>query len=140
MPTLIQWIHLTAAVIGVGGIGFLVVILLPSTHRLSPDQRDQLLKAVMGRFRWASWAVILLLVGSGLYNVRQFYWDLGWGLAWKLLTLKIVLAMLVFAISLCLTLPFKFLDRFRARRGLWLSLAFALALAVICISAYLRRG
>jgi uncharacterized membrane protein len=131
---------LTAAVVGVGGIGFLLVFLLPSTRRLSPEQRDLFLKSVMRRFRWASWAAALLLVGSGLYNVRQFYWDLGWGLAWKLLTLKIVLAFMVFAISLCLTVPLKFLDWFRARRSTWLLAAFALSIAVLYISAYLRRG
>jgi len=140
MATLVQWIHLIAAVVGVGGIGFLVGFLLPATRQFSTEQRDLLLKSVMGKFRWASWAVILLLLGSGLYNVRQFYWDLGWGPAWKYLTLKIILAFFVFAISLCLTLPLNVLNRFRARRTMWLSIAFSLALIVIYISAYLRRG
>ncbi len=140
MSTLIQWVHLTAAVIGVGGIGFLLVILFPCARLLNPDQQALLLKAVSEKFRWVSWAVILLLLGSGLYNLRQFYWDSPWGLAWKMLTLKIVLALLVFAISFCLTLPLKFLDRFRARRTTWLSIAFALAIVVIYVSAYLRRG
>lgn len=140
MSTLVQWIHLTAAVIGVGGMAFLLWCLLPATRRLDPERRDRLLRAVLGRFRWASWAVIVLLLGSGLYNVKMFYWDLGWGLAWKLLTLKIVLALLVFAISLCLTVPVKFLNWFRARRGTWLAIALGLAIAVLYISAYLRRG
>jgi hypothetical protein len=51
---------------------------------------------------------------------------------------KIILALFVFAISLLLTLPLKIFDRFRARRQMWLSIAFGLALAVILISAYLR--
>ncbi len=140
MSTLVQWVHLTAAVVGVGGIGFLLWFLLPVTRRLDPEHRDALLRAVLGRFRWASWAVIVLLLGSGLYNVKMFYWDLDWGLAWKLLTLKIVLAMLVFAISLCLTVPLKSLNWFRARRGTWLATALGLAIVVIYISAYLRRG
>ncbi len=140
MPTFVQWVHLTAAVIGVGGIGFLLVILLPSLRVLNPEQRDLLVRAVLGKFRWASWAVILLLLASGLYNVRQYYWEVAWGLSWKVLTLKIVLALALFAISLCLTLPFKFFDGFRARRRMWLSIALALGFIVILISAYLRRG
>lgn len=140
MPTLVQWIHLTAAVVGVGGIGFLLVILFPSSGLLAPDQRDLLLRAVLGKFRWVSWAVIVLLLASGFYNIRRFYWDVSWGLAWKILTLKIVLALVVFGISLCLTLPLRFFDRFRARRATWLSIAFALAIVVIYISAHLRRG
>ncbi len=140
MPTLVQWIHLTAAVFAVGGMGFLLLVLWPSSQLLAPNERDRLTKAVQGRFRWVSWSAIVLLLASGLYNVRHNYWDVHWGLAWKMLSLKIALAFAVFAISLCLTLPFPFLDWFRARRSLWLSITFALAVGVIYISAYLRRG
>lgn len=138
-PTIVQWIHVSAAVMGVGGIGFLVVVLLPSGRVLQPDQRDLLFKAVMGRFRWVSWSVIALLLGSGIYNVGQV-WEMPWGTYWWLLTIKIVLAMLVFCISLCLTLPVKFFGFFRARRKAWLTIALTLAMVVILISAYLRRG
>jgi uncharacterized membrane protein len=139
MSTIFQWIHVGAAVIGVGGIGFLLIVLLPSLTVLSAEQRDQLAQAVMGRFRWVSWTVIVLLLVSGLYNVK-LVWEAPWGTYWRLLTVKVILALLVFAISLGLTLPFRFLDRFRARRRFWLTLAFALALIVIFISAYLRRA
>jgi uncharacterized membrane protein len=138
MSTLFQWIHVTAAVIGVGGIGFVLVVLLPSARVLSPEQRDPFLRAAMGRFRWVSWSVILLLLSSGLYNIHLRAWEAPWGPYWKWLTVKIVLAFLVFAISLVLTLPLKAFDRFRARRKTWLSVAFGLALTVILISAYLR--
>ena len=140
MSTLVQWVHLTAAVVGVGGIGFLLLFLLPSARRLSAEQRDLLLKDVLGNFRWATWTVIGLLFVSGLYNVREFYWDMRWGLAWKYLTFKIVLAFVLFAISLSVTLPLKSLNWFRARRRFWLSIAFTLGLIVIYLSAYLRRG
>lgn len=139
LPTIFQWIHVGAAVVGVGGIGFLLVVLLPSGEVLNPEPRDLLFRAVMGRFRWVSWAVIVLLLGSGFYNLRQV-WDVPWGTYWKFLSVKIALAMLVFAISLCLTLPLKSLERFRARRKVWLSVAFVLAMIVILISAYLRRA
>jgi uncharacterized membrane protein len=139
MSTIFQWVHVGAAVIGVGGMGFLVVVLLPSLGVLSPEQRDQLARAVMGRFRWVSWAVIVLLLASGLYNVT-LVWEAPWGTYWKLLTLKVILALVVFTISLALTLPFSFLERFRARRRLWLTVAFTLALVVILVSAYLRRA
>lgn len=140
MSTFMQWLHLSAAVVGVGGIAFLLFLLLPSARTLSPDQRDALMKKVLGRFRWVSWSVIFLLLGSGLYNLREFYWELAWGRAWKVLTVKIILALGVFAISLLLTLPLGIFDRFRARRGRWLSVALALALIVIFLSAYLRRS
>jgi uncharacterized membrane protein len=139
MSTIFQWIHVGAAVVGVGGMGFLIVVLLPSLGVLSAEQRDQLVRAVMGRFRWVSWTVIVLLLVSGLYNVT-LVWEAPWGTYWRLLSVKVILALLVFAISFALTLPFKSLDRFRARRKPWLTLAFALAMVVILISAYLRRA
>jgi uncharacterized membrane protein len=139
MSIIFQWVHVGAAVIGVGGMGFLIIVLLPSLAVLNPEQRDQLDQAVMGRFRWVSWTVILLLLVSGLYNVK-LVWEAPWGTYWRLLTVKVIFALVIFAISLALTLPFNFLRRFRVWRRLWLTLAFALALVVIFLSAYLRRA
>jgi uncharacterized membrane protein len=138
MSALVQWIHVTAAVIGVGGLGFLLLVLLPSARIFSPEQHDLLLKAVMARFRWVAGAVIVLLLTSGLYSIHLRAWDAPWGRYWKFLTLKIFLAFVVFTIALLLTLPVKAFARFRAQRQIWLAIAFGLALAVILISAYLR--
>lgn len=138
MTALVQWVHLVSAVVGVGGIAFVLVVLLPSLRVLGEEQRALLLKTVMGRFRWASWAAILLLLGSGLYNVRLRAWEAPWGPYWKLMTLKIFLAFCVFIISLLLTLPIPALNRVRAKRQQWLSIALAIAALVILISAYLR--
>jgi uncharacterized membrane protein len=139
MPTVVQWIHVTAAVIGVGGMAFLLFILMPALGGLDPEQRTLLVKRVMDRFRWVSWSAIFLLLASGLYSVRQYYWEMAWGKSWTLLTVKIVLALFVFVIALALTLPFKLFDWVRARRRIWLSIAFGLAVAVILIAAHLRR-
>ena len=139
MSTLVQWIHVTAAVIGVGGMAFLLFILIPSLGALDPEPRVLLAKRVMNRFRWVSWSVIFLLLVSGLYSIRQYYWELAWGKSWAFLTVKIVLACIVFVIALGLTLPFKLFDWVRARRQAWLAIAVGLAVAIIFISAYLRR-
>lgn len=138
MTALVQWIHILAAVVGVGGIVFVLFVLLPSLRVLGDEQRPLLLKAVMGRFRWASWGAMLLLLTSGLYNIHLRAWEAPWGAYWKVLTLKIVLAFCVFTISLLLTLPIPALEPFRARRQKWLSIALGIAVAVILISAYLR--
>jgi uncharacterized membrane protein len=139
MSTFLQWIHVTAAVISVGGMAFLLLILMPSLGALPPEQRDLLAKRVMDRFRWMIWPAILVLLVSGLYSIRQYYWEVAWGKSWKLLIVKIVLALVVLVIALALTLPFKLFDRMRARQQIWLSVAVGLAGAVIFISAYLRR-
>jgi uncharacterized membrane protein len=142
LATLVQWVHVAAAVIGTGGMGFLLLVLMPSLRILSPEQRQLLLKRVLGRFRWVSWAVIVLLIASGLGNIRLWVWDAPWGTYWEWLTLKIILAFFVFSISLALTLPLplKFLERVRSRRQFWLTTAFVLGLVVIWLSAYLRRA
>ncbi|TAM82561.1 MAG: hypothetical protein EPN47_07820 [Acidobacteria bacterium] len=139
MATFAQWVHLGAAVIGVGGMAFMLFVLLPSTGVLGEGQRVGLLKAVLVRFSWVSWSVIFLLLASGLYNVK-LVWLVPWGPYWELLTIKIVLAFVVFLIVLCLTIPLDIFDYFRQRRKQWLYAAFSLAMIVILISAHLRRG
>ena len=139
MSTFLQWVHVTAAVLGVGGMAFLLIVLTPGLGDLQPEQRQRLAKLVMDRFRWVLWSAMAVLLLSGLYNIREYYWEVAWGKSWELLTLKIILACIIFVIALALTLPFKLFDWVRARRQTWLAIAVGLAVAVIFISAYLRR-
>jgi uncharacterized membrane protein len=120
-------------------MAFMLLVLFPSVGILNEEQRDGLLKVVLGRFRWVAWSVIVLLLASGLYNIK-LVWLVPWGRYWTFLTVKIALALIIFAIVLCLTIPLSILSRFRKRRSLWLSIAFSLGMVVILISAYLRRG
>lgn len=138
LTSLVQWIHLIAAVAAVGGMVFILFILMPSLRVLGEDQGALLVKTILGRFRWISWGAILLLIGSGLYGIRVRAWEAPWGPYWKLLALKIFLALVVFVISLLMTLPIPSLEPFRVQRRKWLSIALGVALAVILISAYLR--
>jgi uncharacterized membrane protein len=140
MATTIQWIHLMASVVALGGMGFLLLILIPSLEVLSAEQREALSKAVAGRFRWASWSAMTLVLLSGLYNVRRYYWEEPWDRAWRFLALKVLLSFVFFGIVLGLTIPFKLFQPLRARRRQWLLVAFILGVVVVLISAYLRRG
>ena len=141
MPTFLQWVHVTAAVMGVGGMAFLLFVLTPGLGdlHLHSEQRDRLFREVRARFRWVLWSSMAVLLLSGLYNIRESYWEVAWGKSWELLTVKIVLACIVFVIALGLTLPFKLFAWVRARRQAWLAIAVGLAVAAIFISAYLRR-
>ena len=139
MTTFMQWVHVMAAVVGLGGMGFLLLILIPSLSVLGAEQQTSLLKAVTRRFRWVSWTAITLLVLSGLYNIRRYYWEVPWDKAWKLLAFKIILSFGLFAIVLALTLPLSVFNRMRARRRTWLIVALSLGVAVVLISTYLRR-
>jgi uncharacterized membrane protein len=121
-------------------MGFLLLILIPSLGVLSVEQRDALSKAAASRFRWATWSAVALLLLSGLYNIRRFYWEEPWGSAWRLLALKIMLSFAFFVIVLGLTVPFRLFEPLRARRRMWLLVAFILGVIVVLISSYLRRG
>ena len=140
MSTIVQWIHVMAAIVGLGGMGFMLLILIPSLRVLSAEQRDALSKVVANRFRWVTWSAVALLLLSGLYNVRRFYWEEPAGTAWSLLTLKILLSLTLFVIVVGLTIPFRLFEPLRVNRRIWLRVAFALGIVVVLISAYLRRG
>jgi len=140
MTTFVQWVHLMGAVLGVGGLAYVLLILLPALSALSPQERAVVCTTLTRRFGWLSCGAVLFLLLSGLYNVREYYWEVAWGRSWALLTVKIILSFALFGIVLSLTLPLKFLDRVRARRHRWLIVALALGATVILISAYLRRG
>ncbi len=128
-----------AAIIGLGGMSFMLLILLPSLGVLSPEQRTALSKAVANRFRWATWSAVTLLLLSGLYNVRRFYWEEPPGTAWNFLTLKILLSFVLFTIVLALSIPFRLFEPLRTRRKTWLLVAFILGVVIVLISTYLRR-
>jgi uncharacterized membrane protein len=140
MPTFMHWVHLMAAVIALGALGFLLLILIPAVGVLSAQQRETLSKAVAVRFRWASWSAMALLLISGLYSIRRYYWEEPWDRAWEFLTLKIVLALALFAIILGLSIPLRLFEPLRARRSTLVLAAFLLGVVVVLISAYLRRG
>src|SRR5487761_798134 len=125
LTTIMQWIHLSAAVAGIGGTAVLVVILFPALRQTEAAQREAVIRSVLMRFRWVTWTVIVLLIASGIYNM-SLVWEAPWGIYWKMLTLKIVLALAVFLIALCLTIPLKSLNWFRARREMWLAIALGL--------------
>jgi uncharacterized membrane protein len=129
-----------AAVVALGAMSFLFLILIPSLQVLSPDQRAALAKAMAARFRWVSWGAMTVLLVSGLYQVRRYYWEEPWDHAWRVLTLKITLSFILFALVLGLTVPFKLFEPLQARRRAWLLVALILGVMVVLISAYLRRG
>jgi uncharacterized membrane protein len=139
VSTFVQWVHIAAAVMAVGGYAFLLIALFPSLRILDLERRELLLRVVFERFRWVIWAVILVLFASGIYNTR-LAWEAPWGTYWNLLTIKIVLAFVFFAISVCLTLPIDLCRRFRARREFWFTVALGVASVILLISTYLRRS
>lgn len=72
------WLHILAATVWVGGMLFLVLVLIPALRRL--EQRGlaaTLVHHVGVRFRWIGWLSLLLLVLTGSVNLvmRGYGWS-----------------------------------------------------------------
>lgn len=138
LNALIQWLHITAAVVGVGGIAFMRLILIPSLGQLEPPARQRLLESVLPKFRLTVWTVIGVLIGSGLYNLATSD-HLGDPRYLRALEIKILLAVILFAISFGTTLPFPALAGMQKQRSRWLAVNLVLGIIILLFSAYLRR-
>lgn len=81
------WLHILAAAAWIGGMLFLVLVLVPVTRR--PAFREgaaALVEAVGRRFRWVGWVALGLLIASGVVQVayRGFVWADVWsGRLWQ---------------------------------------------------------
>jgi putative copper resistance protein D len=75
---LLVWLHLVAAAVWVGGMVFLVLVVVPITRRLEPRGLAVSLIAQSGRrFRRVGWGCLGILLVSGAFNLgsRGFGWE-----------------------------------------------------------------
>ena len=141
MSTLVQWIHVMAAVVSVGGVIFIRFVLLPSSEQLDAGSRMQLMDGVMRRYRPILWVCIGVLFVTGMYNLGMV--AVRGGLSIQpyaaVLLAKIALAFAVFGLGFALTLPGDLFKSLKNNRKLWLMVNAILAVIVVLLSAYLRR-
>ena len=138
LSALIQWLHITAAVVGVGGIAFMRLILIPSLGQVDQAARERLLQSVLPKFRLTVWTVIGVLIGSGIYNLLTAD-HLADPRYRTMLEVKLLLAVTLFAISFGLTLPYPALAGMQKQRPRWLAVNLVLGIIILFFSAYLRR-
>lgn len=74
------YLHILAAATWVGGIIFLVLVIVPSLRRLDPATAAPVLRATVFRFRAVGWAAFAVLFATGLYNLHAR------GIGWSELT------------------------------------------------------
>lgn len=136
-----RWLHMMAAVAAVGGTLFVVMALLPAARE---HPAPELLAAVQRRFKRLVHAAIGLLLLTGLYNylvvslprVRQWESASARGLYHGLMGVKIVLALVLFALALLLLKP---VPAMQVKRERWLLLNLVLGSAIVLIGSVLRR-
>jgi uncharacterized membrane protein len=138
MSAFMQWIHIVAVLVALGGVIFVRILLIPSLHVLDRAQVPILLGKISSRFNPILWTCIGLILVSGVYNVTtsSFLFSSWYKLV---LSIKILLALTLFTINLALTLPISAFSKIQKDRPKWLLVNIALGTVILLLSAYLRR-
>jgi putative copper export protein len=141
---LMRWLHVGAAVVGVGGTVMMRLVLLPILDRL--PNGAEVLAAVRPPFKRLIHSAIGLLFLTGIYNyalvaipkVREFKGAEPNPLApyHGVMGLKILLSLVLFGIAFALLKPVPALHE---NRKTWLSVNVVLGLLILLLAAYLRR-
>lgn len=102
------WIHIVAACLWLGGMLFLVLVLVPALkHLQDPALSARLIRETGRRFRLVGWVTLGVLVGSGLSNLyargvrigdalRADFWNTPFG---GVLGFKLAIVFLILALS-----------------------------------------
>lgn len=139
LDTLMQWLHLGGVIIGVGGVAFARFVLIPTAAALPPEQRAPFMARIGARFNPILWTAIGVILVSGLYNMLSSL-QAGVDARYQaVLGLKVLLALVLFAIAFLITLPFPALAGMQKQRPRWLLVNLALATLIVLLSAALRR-
>ena len=138
-------LHVSTAIVLVGGVFFMRFILMPAASRtLSEAQHVALREAVLAGWKRVVHAGITLMLASGLFNYLRVIFEKthkGDGLYHGLLGFKILVALVIFFISSALVGRSAGLQRFRDNSRFWLGVNLLLALLIVAISGFLKiRG
>ena len=143
----VVWAHIAALVAAIGGSAFAFLILRPlALKTLEPPVAMRFMGALQQRFRWVVWGSILVFIVTGLWSSWAFcgitsldaLFDTSFG---RTLAVKSLLAVILFASALSITLPLPGLAWFRQRQAtiFWINVSLA-AVIVLLASLMVRRG
>jgi uncharacterized membrane protein len=138
-----RWLHVSTAIVIVGGTVFLRFILSPSAEQLPQPDHDRLRELVTAGWRKVVRAGIVLFLLTGFYNylVVAVPKHKGDGLYHALMGIKILTALAVFFLAEALVGRAKPFEGLRAARKNWLVVLLVLAFFIVAISSLLRvRG
>ena len=131
LNVLMRWMHITSVVVLVGGVLYARLLIVPAIASLPADQQDSLGDAMAARYRSLLYLAMLLLTGTGIYNMVM---NTGRGPFYQsLLGTKLLLVLHVFAVGFLIVKP-KNPKRARQMTGIAIS-----GVIIIAISAVLRQ-
>jgi copper resistance protein D len=100
MDTLMNFFHLLAAAIWIGGAVFIKLILEPSLKVIDPPSGGKLMGVVAKRFSITAWASLLIIIITGIYKTpSDMYFSTGDDLE-IYLTLKHIATILVLIVGI----------------------------------------
>lgn len=147
LPIISRILHVTTAIVIVGGTAFLRLVLMPSAvATLTDDEHVRLRQQLIGRWKKFIHGGIALFLATGLYN----YWlaivsirasGVRDPLYHGLMGTKILLAMVIFFIASALVGRSARFETMRQKAKFWLMVNLALALCIVAMSGYIKvRG
>ena len=136
----VRFLHLSAAIIAVGGAIFSLMVILPSIKAAPQEVREGLVESVRRRTARLVMLAITLLLITGFYNyiANEVPAHKGQAHYHGLMGFKIVLAMAVFFLASSLAGRSAAFEGLRKRRAFWLMINVLLGLAIVAIGAVLR--
>lgn len=70
--TITYWLHMIATVVWIGGLSALVLLVLPAAgSALEPQGYARLLEAIQRRLDPLGWLCLIILVGTGLFQMSE---------------------------------------------------------------------
>ena len=144
--SIMAWLHILAVVLAIGGSAFALLFLRPQVlKQLEPPQAMQLMGSVQARFRWVIWSAIVLFIVTGLWLSWEFrgvqsaelLFDTSFG---RTLLVKSILALVLFANALAITLPWRRLAWFRQRQVTNMRANLLLGAAIVLLATFMVRA
>lgn len=69
LSLVLHWLHLSAVVLWIGGLGFNLMVLTPTLKQIDLANRSKLVSKVLPNFLNLVWISIFIIVATGLYRV-----------------------------------------------------------------------
>ena len=142
LDVIFRVVHVSTAIVLVGGSVFTLMVLLPSAKLLSEESHATFAAAVNGRWKRFIHLGVLLFIISGFYNyTRAVPLHKGDGLYHGLLLTKMLLAFVIFYLAAALVGRSPKLEGIRANKPKYLKVVVLLAAIIVSISGYVKvRG
>jgi uncharacterized membrane protein len=138
-----KWLHLTSAGIVVGGLIYLLYVLMPTLNGLPEEQRKALWQTASRKaFRWIMWAIAVLLL-TGIHNIMTAAKTLpGLGADkaatyWNVFGAKAVLFLVAFILVHSLYVRAPIFRQVQEKPRTWITAFMWVALVIVFLSGYL---